>query len=57
MHADKFREPYWLETTDHELVVGYTSYDPIETTMNGITRVEVHSKYDLNEPRVKPIKN
>ena len=49
------REPYRLETIDHGQVVGYAGDAPIETAMNGITRVGTHSKYGFGEFRVKPI--
>jgi hypothetical protein len=49
------REPYTLATVDHGQVVGYDGDEPIETAVNGITRIGSHSKYGFGEFRVKPI--
>lgn len=49
------REPYCLKTVDHGQVVRYAGDDPVETAMNGITRVGTHSKYGFGELRIKPI--
>jgi len=48
-------EPYRLETLNHGQVVGYDGTDPIETAVNGITRVDTHSKYGFGEFRLKPV--
>ena len=49
------REVFQLETVDHGQIVGYDSEEPIETAVNGITRIGSHSKYGFGEFRVKPI--
>lgn len=48
-------EPYRLDTIDHGQVIGYDGNRPIETAINGITRVGTHSKYGFGEFRLKPI--
>ena len=48
-------EPYRLKTVDHGQIVGYDGADPIETAINGITRVGTHSKYGFGEFRLRPI--
>jgi hypothetical protein len=42
-------------TVDHGQVVGYDGNEPIETAVNGISRIGTHSKYGFGEFRVKPI--
>ena len=48
-------EPYDLETIDHGQVVGYDGDQPVNTAVNGITRIGTHSKYGFGEFRMKPI--
>lgn len=47
-------EPYRLDTIDHGQVVRYDGNRPVETAINGITRVGTHSKYGFGEFRIEP---
>lgn len=49
------REGYDLTTVDHGQVVVYTGDRPVETAINGITRVGPHSRYGFGELRVHPL--
>jgi len=48
-------EPYRVKTSDHVQVVGYDGNRPVETAINGITRVGTHSKYGFGEFQLKPV--
>jgi hypothetical protein len=49
------RETYDLRAVDHGQVLRYTGDRPVETAINGITRVGPHSRYGFGECRVHPL--